>query len=65
MNVDDFVLVVGTASLPNSLLGRYGKITEVNPYKVTVEFSAKSKGRGTLSSTAFREDLLKVGISCV
>lgn len=63
MNVGDIVVVVGFESIPTSFLGKYGKITYVSDYKVTVEFEITFNGRGSFSHTAIPKDLKKIGVS--
>lgn len=63
MNIGDIVIVIGTESLPEDFLGKYGRIDDVNEYKVTVEFNKRVGRRGSLKHTAFATDLIKVGDS--
>lgn len=63
MHIGDIVMVVGSKSLPEDFLGRYGRIDDDHEYKVTVEFNKRVGGRGSMKHTAFREDLIKVGES--
>jgi hypothetical protein len=61
MNIGDIVVVVGTKSVPLSLLGCYGIVTSSDDYKVMVKFKASVMGLGSLSHTALVTDLEKVG----
>lgn len=63
MNIGDIVVVIGTESLPEHFLGIYGRIDDVNDYKVTVEFIKRVGNVGSLKHTAFATDLIKVGES--
>jgi hypothetical protein len=61
MNIGDIVVVIDNKSIPDLFLGKYGRVIDSNDYKVTVEFIQKTKWKGSLSHTANRSDLKKVG----
>jgi hypothetical protein len=61
MKINDIVLITGSKSIPKTWLGSKGRITDDNPYKVTVLLIEGTETTGSFSHTAIREDLLKVG----
>jgi hypothetical protein len=61
MKIRDLVMVVDSESIPESFLGSFGVVTDVNDYKVTVKFKGSVKGIGGLSHTAFPSDLKVIG----
>jgi hypothetical protein len=63
MNIGDIVVVIGTESVPESFLGRYGRVEDVNDYKVSVEFNQRVGSMGSLIHTVYPSELIKVGES--
>lgn len=63
MKIGDVVVVVGTQSLPESFLGRYGIVTlgDNECEKIFVEFYMSVRGVGGLTHTAYITDLKKIG----
>jgi hypothetical protein len=59
--IGDVVVVVDCHSLPKRLLGRYGIITDVTSYKITVKFNERVGQVGSFSHTCFTHDIRKVG----
>lgn len=49
INIGDIVVVIGSVSVPHSLLGRYGVVTDASDYKVAVEFNKRVNGVGRKS----------------
>ena len=61
MKIGDIVKVINCESIPQTFLGNYGIVKDVNDYKVTVEFKGFVEGIGGLCHTALPSDLKKVG----
>lgn len=61
MNIGDIVCVVGFTSLPESFLGRYGVVIDINEYKCQIEFYHPVNRLGGLSIMAVESDLWKIG----
>lgn len=61
MTVGDIVVIVKSESIPSMYLGRYGRITNDHEEKVEVLLEEGINGKGSLSHTAYRSDLLKIG----
>lgn len=61
LQINDIIVVTGLESIPASFLGRYGRIVDVNEYKVTVEFVARIHSIGSLSHTVKITDIRKIG----
>jgi hypothetical protein len=59
--IGDIVVVVDCHSLPRSFLGRYGVVTDVTSYKITVKFNERVGKMGAMSHTCFTHDIRKIG----
>jgi hypothetical protein len=61
IKVNDIVMVIGKKSIPDDFMGQYGRVKALNSHKVNVELYASIGGKGSLSHTAYPEDLKVVG----
>lgn len=62
MNTGDIVVVIKPKTLPEHWKGRYGKIIDnSNDIEVLVEFNKRVDGIGSLTHSAYRDELEVVG----
>ena len=57
----DVVVVVGTYSTFDDLLGAFGVVKEVGDVKSLVIFYVSVKGKGGMAHTVLNEELIKIG----
>lgn len=59
----DIVMVIGTDSVFDNLLGGFGVVTKTSDFKTMVLFNATLRGKGSMSHTVLNTELVKIGES--